>query len=98
MYPPTDLLQSVHRFSLANLFDGMEAALPLRVCVQGGAYRTIRIGPRAASIDVERAIALAVRLPVGTFGLENDTGVSTTIDADLTGDWTAVPLPTASGG
>lgn len=63
------------------------AALPLRIRIPGGPYKTVRIGREASSLEVERAVAIAFDLRVGTFGLMSDEGISSTFDAGLTGDW-----------
>ena len=68
----------------------------LRVKVPRGEPQAVRIGPGASSLDVKEAVALAVGLPVGTFGLQRTVGgrvLSTTVDAGLTGDWDVVELP-----
>lgn len=65
----------------------------LRVRTPGGEYKTVRIGPGATSLDVILAVVGAVDLPHGSFVLKNDAGGTTTIDAELTGDWTAASLP-----
>lgn len=63
----------------------------LRVRAPDGPYKTIVHVPGASTFDVKIAVAVAVGMPVDTFGLENDTGV-TVPHAELTGDWTAVAV------
>lgn len=46
---------------------------------------------------MREAIAVAVGLAVGTFGLMDEEGGSTVMDSTLTGDWNAVPLISPPG-
>jgi hypothetical protein len=70
----------------------MAAAPQLRVSDLTGAKHAVRLVLGASETSVEKAIALAVGLQVGTFGLKNAEGVSTVMDSTLTGDWIAVLL------
>lgn len=65
---------------------------PLRVRYLGGNYLPVRLVREASMQDVEKAIAGAVRLPVGTFFLKGADGGTTVMDSTLTGDWEAVRL------
>lgn len=73
----------------------MAAPTLIRVRVPTGEYVTVELAPRMSGINVERAIALAVGLVVGTFGLWSDGAPRRTagFHSKLTGDWTAVALP-----
>ena len=64
---------------------------PLQVRVPNGPYVRILIDPRASIYDAKLAIATAVLMPIDSFGLQNDSGV-TVVYPELTGDWTAVAL------
>ena len=71
------------------------AAAPtlIRVRVHGGDYHTVELAPGMSELGVEKAVAGALRLAVGTFVLESDADRrSAGFHAGLTGDWTAVPL------
>ena len=46
----------------------------------------------ASELGVRNAVAGAVGLPVGSFILKTEDGVSTVFHAGLTGDWNAVAL------
>jgi hypothetical protein len=71
----------------------MTATSQMRICDLGGAYHAVRLMPGASALDVKEAIATAVQLAVGTFGLRNAAGGTTVIESTLTGDWIVVPLP-----
>lgn len=71
------------------------AAVPtlIRVRVPGREYQTVELVLGLSESGVERAVALAVRLAVNSFGLKSDTdGRTAGFHAGLTGDWTAVSL------
>lgn len=72
------------------------AAAPtlLRIRVTGGPYKLVELVPGLSSLDVKEAVALAVSLPVGSFGIKSDAdGRVATFHSGLTGNWTAVALP-----
>lgn len=76
---------------VSTLFRMEAARPPLQVRVPNGPYVRVLIDPRSSMDDAKLAVATAVFMPVGSFGLQNDTGV-TVIYPELTGDWTAVAL------
>jgi len=65
---------------------------PFRVRYGDGAFQLVRLAPGMSEAGIERAVALATGLAVGTFGLRDAEGVSG-FHAGLAGDWEAVLLP-----
>jgi len=65
---------------------------PFRVRFGAGECQLVRLAPGMSEAGIERAVALATGLAVGTFGLRDAEGVSG-FHAGLAGDWDAVLLP-----
>jgi len=65
---------------------------PFRVRYGDGAFQLVRLAPGMSEAGIERVVALATGLAVGTFGLRDAEGVSG-FHAGLAGDWEAVLLP-----
>ena len=70
---------------------------PFRVRYGAGAFQLVLLPPGASEAGIERAVALATGLAVGTFGLRDAEGISG-FHAGLAGDWDAVLLPGVGAG
>jgi hypothetical protein len=70
----------------------MAALVTIRVRFDGGAYQRVRLAPGTSPSDVKDAVAGAVGLVPGTFGIRNADGVEV-FHAGLAGDYDAVLLP-----
>ena len=68
------------------------------VRLPGGEYKEVLLAPGASGLDVKEVVAGAVGLPMGTFFLKNDAGVSTVFHSGLTGRWTAVLFSAPAAG
>ena len=67
---------------------------PFRVRFGDGAFQLVLLPPGASEAGIERAVALAMGLAVGTFGIRNlASGATSPFHAGLAGDWDAVLLP-----
>ena len=67
--------------------------VPFRVRDLTGGWHEVHLVPEITGADVEKAVAVVVRLALGTFGLVNAKGNGTVFHAGLVGDWDVVPLP-----
>ena len=70
---------------------------PFRVRYGDGAFQLVRLAPGRSEAGIERVVALATGLAVGTLGLRAAEGVSG-FHAGLAGDWEAVQLPGVGAG
>lgn len=75
----------------------MAALVTIRVRFDGGAYQRVRLAPGMSEGGVERAVAGAVGLAVGTFFIRDADGVVEGFHAGLAGDYDAVLLPGQPG-
>lgn len=69
------------------------AAAPTLMYVRVGhePYKTVELAPGLCALDVERAVAGAVELPLFTFTLKSDAdGRTAAFHAGLTGYWTTI--------
>ncbi len=70
----------------------MAASAPFRVRDLAGVWHGVELEPINSPADVEKAVAGAVGLVVGTFFLRNAAGSTSTFRGGLSGDWHVVLL------
>ncbi len=67
--------------------------MEFRVRFGAGEYKRVLIANNASELRIKEAVAGQVGLPVGSFGIKNADGATSTFHAGLTGNWDVVPLP-----